>query len=102
MNFFQKLFSGDQENLEEIINSGAYLVDVRSPLEFKSGNVPGSVNIPLDRLSIEIKKFEGKEKIVVFCQSGMRSAQAKKLLNEKGFGNVFNGGSWTKVNNLKI
>ncbi len=101
MNIFQKLFSNEKEDLGEIINSGAFLLDVRSNAEFKSGHVKGSVNIPLDRIQSEIEQLKGKSKIVVFCQSGMRSAQAKSLLKNNGFENVVNGGSWTKVNALK-
>ena len=44
---FANLFGGSSK-IEETLTTESYLVDVRSPLEFNSGSVPGAVNIPLD------------------------------------------------------
>lgn len=95
---FKSLF-GDSDNidLKEIIQHGAYLVDVRTPAEFAKGHVKGSVNIPLKILNTQLSKFKGKERIIVFCQSGVRSSQAKTLLEKNGIENVFNGGTWNNV-----
>jgi rhodanese-related sulfurtransferase len=90
---------GSNENLSEIINKDAFLVDVRSPQEFAAGSVPGAVNIPLERVEKEISKFRDKKNIVVFCRSGNRSGQAKTILENNGITNVTNGGSWQNVNN---
>ncbi|MCU0437439.1 MAG: rhodanese-like domain-containing protein [Raineya sp.] len=94
--FFKKLF-GKDEKLLEAITAGAFLVDVRTPLEFKSGSVKGAVNIPLDTISGQLHRFKNKNHIVVFCRSGMRSSQAKSVLEKNGFENVINGGSWGNV-----
>lgn len=99
MSFFGNLFGGSQtsENLANIIKEGAFLVDVRSPGEFASGSAKGAVNIPLDVIAQNIKKFEGKKNIVVFCRSGNRSSQAKSILERNGIQNVTNGGTWDTV-----
>jgi rhodanese-related sulfurtransferase len=89
-----------EEKLRTIVNDNAFLVDVRSPAEFKSGSAKGAVNIPLDKISSSIKKFKGKENIVVFCRSGNRSGQAKSILEQNGVEGVTNGGTWNKVNGL--
>ena len=94
--FLKKLF-GKDEKLSEAIEAGAFLVDVRTPLEFKSGSVKGAINIPLDSISGQLHRFKGKNHIVVFCRSGMRSSQAKNILEQSGFENVINGGSWSNV-----
>ncbi|MCD8540755.1 MAG: rhodanese-like domain-containing protein [Leadbetterella sp.] len=73
------------------------MVDVRTPGEFSSGSVKGAVNIPLDRLPAQLDKFKNKNSIVVFCRSGNRSGQAKSFLNQNGFTNVVNGGTWENV-----
>lgn len=100
--FINNLFgNSNNESLKEIIKNGAFLVDVRTPSEFQQGSVVGAVNIPLDRLSNEIARFKGKTNIVVFCRSGARSSQAKGILEQNGFKNVVNGGTWQNVNNLK-
>lgn len=101
MGFLSKLFGGGSNVLlEEAIQKGAFLVDVRTSAEFKSGSVKGAVNIPLSSVSSKMAKFKNKKNIVVFCQSGARSGQAKRILNQNGFKDVINGGRWTKVNQL--
>ena len=97
--FFKKLFEkGNEEKIINLIKQGAFLVDVRSPREFAGGSVKGAVNIPLDNIQNEISKFKSKENIIVFCRSGTRSSQAKSYLEQKGFTNVTNGGTWNNVN----
>ncbi len=99
MGIFGNIFggSGNNENLATLVNNGAFLVDVRSPGEFADGNVKGSVNIPLDQVQNQLAKFKDKENIVVFCRSGNRSGQAKSILEQNGFTNVTNGGTWQDV-----
>lgn len=89
---------GSGTDLKNVIAEGAFLVDVRSPGEFAEGHVKNSVNIPLDRIAAELPKFKNKKNIVVFCRSGNRSSMAKSVLEQNGFTNVINGGTWTNVN----
>ncbi len=99
MGFLSAIFgSKDNSELKESIEGGAFLVDVRSSGEFASGSVKGAVNIPLDKIGSQLTKFKGKKNIVVFCQSGNRSGQAKSILENNGVQNVINGGSWSNVN----
>lgn len=98
MGLLSSLFgSSDNTALIESLKKGAFLVDVRTPSEFSGGSVKGAVNIPLDQISSQMSKFKGKENIVVFCRSGARSGQAKSILNNNGFNNVVNGGTWQNV-----
>lgn len=97
---FKNMFSKEDKNLAQIINAGAFLVDVRSPSEFSSEKVKGSVNIPVDQIQNNLSKFKGKGNIVVFCRSGMRSSQAKAILERNGIINVTNGGTWRNVESL--
>jgi phage shock protein E len=98
---FKNMFA-PKSNSELIVavKSGAFLVDVRTPAEFSSGNVKGSTNIPLDEVSSQLAKFKNKENIVVFCRSGNRSSKAKSILEQNGFLNVINGGTWEIVNQV--
>jgi rhodanese-related sulfurtransferase len=94
---FNSLFgNASNPEVEQVIRS-AYLVDVRTPAEYASGHVPGSVNIPLDQLQNKISELKNKEPIVVFCQSGNRSSMAKQILEQHGIQKVYNGGSWMQV-----
>ena len=98
LQFLKKLFANKNiDELKTAIINGAFLVDVRTPQEFASGNVKGSVNIPLDKVQSQLHAFKNKTDIVVFCRSGNRSSQAKSVLTQNGFTNVINGGTWQNV-----
>ena len=98
MDFIKKILGKrEQETLKEILKGDVFLVDVRSPDEFASGTVVGAVNIPLGLITDQLTRFDAKKRIVVFCRSGMRSAQAKGILEKAGYSGVVNGGAWQKV-----
>lgn len=95
---FKSIFgTTDNSQLSDAIKDGAFLVDVRTPGEFSQGSVKGAVNIPLDKVETQLNKFKDKRHIVVFCRSGSRSSQAKRILEKNGFRNVINGGTWQQV-----
>ncbi len=96
---FKQLFSTTSSNALKEVLADAYLVDVRSREEFSAGSVKGAVNIPLDQIQQNAAKFKGKKNIVVFCRSGMRSSQAKSILERMGVANVTNGGTLHNVQN---
>lgn len=98
---FKKIFPPtDNTHLKEALKNGAFLVDVRTPAEFSGGSAKGAVNIPLHKVESELSKFKNKKNIVVFCRSGNRSSQAKRILERHGFQNVLNGRTWQNVNSL--
>jgi phage shock protein E len=99
LKFLKLLFGGSKTNDELIdkVNNKPFLVDVRNAYEFDNGSVEGAINIPLDKLPSQLSKFKGKDNIIVFCQSGMRSSTAKSVLIKNGITNVINGGSWKEV-----
>ena len=91
---------GPKVDLAELVKNGAVVVDVRTKGEYAGGHVNGSLNIPLDQLKSNLKKFKSKEQVIITCcASGMRSASAKSVLKSAGYSNVHNGGSWYKVQN---
>ncbi|MCB0515029.1 MAG: rhodanese-like domain-containing protein [Chitinophagales bacterium] len=87
----------DNTALRNAVEKGAFLVDVRTPAEFADGSVEGAVNIPLNTIPQQLAAFADKENIVVFCRSGNRSGQAKLILEQNGFTQVVNGGTWQNV-----
>lgn len=95
----KKLFGlGPSVDFQTLLSQGGVIVDVRTKGEYASGHVKGSVNIPLDQLGNQLKKFKNKEQgIITCCASGMRSASAKSFLKNQGFTNVHNGGSWMSL-----
>lgn len=99
INTIKKIFGiGPKVDLGELINQGAIIVDVRSKGEYSGGHIKGSLNIPLDQLNDNLKKFKSKgQPILTCCASGMRSASAKGMLKSKGFTNVHNAGAWQNL-----
>lgn len=92
--------AGDNAELIEAVENDAFIVDVRTPEEFSEGSAPGAVNIPLSEIESQLGQFKGKGEIIVFCRSGNRSGQAKKILEENGFEKVLNGGTWQEVKSI--
>lgn len=79
-------------DLEARIERGGSLVvlDVRSPAEYQTGRIPGSVNIPLDQLPSRHDELDQRVPTVCVCSAGHRSAQAAHILALSGFRNVMN------------
>lgn len=101
LGILKRLFAvQDNTKLKKIIDSGALLIDVRSAGEFATGNIKGSVNIPLDGLSHKVQVLRKDKPIVVFCRSGARSMAARSILEKKGFSNIVDGGSINTINKL--
>ncbi len=91
---------GPKTDYSELIKQGAIILDVRSQGEFAGGHIKNSINIPVDQLNSNLSKLKDKKKcIVCCCASGMRSGNAKKILESNGYTTVYNGGSWNGLQN---
>lgn len=66
-------------------NRNNVLIDVREPNEVKRGYIPGAVNIPLSQFKQRGGEIPAGKSIYLYCQSGMRSKQAARILQKKGF-----------------
>lgn len=70
--------------VEQLQNSGALVIDVRTAVEFEAGHIPNAINIPVDELRERISEIP-KGQLVINCQVGQRGHTASMLLNELGF-----------------
>lgn len=78
----------------QLVADGALLLDVRTEREYEDGGIEGSVNIPIQELPGRMDELGEKDQpIIVYCQSGGRSAMAKRMLEGKGFTSVHDLGS---------
>lgn len=68
----------------------SFLVDVRTPVEYKNGTLSHAVNIPLDEIRNRISEFPKDKKIYIFCRVGLRGYLAERILRGRGFTNVAN------------
>lgn len=102
MGLLDIFFGDNSKKISNALSENGTIIDVRTPAEFNMGNIKGSINIPLDKISAKSKKIQSMRKpIVVCCASGSRSATAKMMIKSSGVEEVFNGGSWQKVQKLK-
>lgn len=90
-------FRSVRNQIPALIAQGGIIVDVRSPGEYASGAVSGSINIPLNDLERGSAKLDRAKPVIVCCASGTRSAMAAAALKRKGFATVINAGPWTNV-----
>ena len=77
----------DTNRALEIINSGAVLIDVRTSEEFNREHITNAVNIPLDQL--DTIGYDKDTKIIVYCQTGVRSHEAVNKLVDMGYTNLY-------------
>lgn len=86
-------------NIKKLIKEqNAKVIDVRSQGEFISGNVQGSINIPLQEIPQRIEDIKAlNSPVILCCASGNRSGQAHHFLSQQGI-ECYNGGSWYEVN----
>ncbi len=74
--------------LSDLVEAGEtpFLLDVRRPEEYKTANLGGML-IPLHELPHRLDELEPfkEQLIVVYCRSGVRSAQAVQYMLAFGF-----------------
>lgn len=102
----EKTIGESKNNSNEVTNanvtnnsSSTVIVDVRTTDEFYDGAVPDAINIPLDELMYRFEELgnNAAREIVVYCESGARSAYAQQMLMQVGFSNVENGGGISQM-----
>lgn len=69
------------------------IIDVRSNEEYREGHLANAINIPVDEIEARMAEIEDfKEKpVVVYCNTGKKSADAGEKLVAAGFQDVSNG-----------
>lgn len=86
----------------EWLNKGALVIDVRSEAEYRDQHLPGTINIPVDRLGDEIaRQAPNKEQpLLLHCRSGTRSGMGTSALKKMGYQHVFNLGSYGQAEGI--
>ncbi len=86
---------------QEITAKKVQLVDVRTPEEFKEGKIDGAINIDYKSKNFmeDMSHLDKSEPVYIYCFGGGRSADAAKMMVEKGYNIVeLEGGilNWRK------
>lgn len=69
-----------------LVQAGAALLDVRMPEEHAQRAIGGSVNVPLYRLREDVANvLPGGSRVIVYCNTGERSAAAAFVLKRLGY-----------------
>ncbi len=64
---------------------GAFLLDVRQPVELVIESVPGAVNIPIGQLRSRMEELPKDKEIHLICRSAQRAYYAQRMLAQHGF-----------------
>ena len=84
--------------IDEFVDRGFQLIDVRTASEYAAGNIPGAMSMPVDEIRSRVKELTNKD-VLVNCQVGQRGHTAAMLLKELGFNAVnLDGGYLTWSN----
>jgi sulfur dioxygenase len=82
----------DVARARELLAAGVTFIDVREPAEWEKGTIAGAVCIPRGVLEwkagAEPRLADRAAPVVVYCQSGGRSALAARALEELGWNAV--------------
>ena len=69
--------------LEAARAAGAQVVDIRTGGEHGAGNIPGTINVPVDELRDRLDEIQ-MENVVVYCRVGQRGHIATQILKAHG------------------
>ena len=70
-------------------NPNLVLLDVRERNEWNLGHLPNAIHIPRGSMETKVEALIPRDKhVVIYCQSGNRSAFAAETLQEMGYEDV--------------
>jgi len=80
----------DTQEFATVVDSGAAVIDVRTPEEFAAGHIEGAVNIDVNGPDFDqrVSELDTSETYAVYCRSGNRSV-ATQLMAQQGFTSVY-------------
>ncbi len=87
---FDEISAEEAQQLLE--KEGTVIVDVREPVEYAAGHIPGALWIPLGQIPERWEEIpRDAPDVIIHCAAGSRSAQACHYLSqEKGYTNLHN------------
>jgi rhodanese-related sulfurtransferase len=88
------------KGLDQLIRRGAVILDVRTPQEYATGHIEGSVNTSLGTLRERYTELDKSRTYITVCSHGLRSVKVQQLLEERGFKHVYNGGAWADLEHV--
>jgi len=81
--------SPDDLSQRQNTGHGPLVVDVRGQSEYRSGHVPGAINIAPEKLTEHLAELRGAEGVVLYCSNGSRTRIAEQVLIDNKVPNLF-------------
>lgn len=76
--------------VRSLVESGAYIIDVREPHEYELAHIKTAVNIPLSQIRNRLDEIPTDRPVYLHCRSSQRSYNACRCLIGHGFTNIYN------------
>lgn len=76
--------------VRELVERGAFIVDVRERNEFEAGHLKNAINIPLSEFRERLDEIPKDRPVYIHCRSGQRSYNVVMALQHLGYANVIN------------
>ncbi len=88
--------AGQRRNIDSLqakalLDKGSvFLLDVRTPDEFRQAHLQGAVLVPIDQIERRLGEIPKNRPVLVYCAVGSRSNAVAGFLAEKGYREVYN------------
>lgn len=73
------------EEASQMVEAGAFLLDVREEDEWEAGHAPVAVHIPMGQVSERVAEIPVDRPVVCVCRVGGRSGSVATALEEGGY-----------------
>lgn len=102
MGLLNFLFGKKTDNIKDYLNKGAVILDVRTLKEYNANHIDNAIHISIAELKSRIEEIKVLNKpVIAHCASGIRSAQAARLLKDNGIDAINGGGIATMKSALQ-
>lgn len=78
----------NENEATDLLENNAIIIDVRNSDKYESGHIKDAINIPVDNISSI--DYDKDTVIILYCDTGIISANAAKILVDEGYTNVYN------------
>ena len=78
------------DKVRDLVESNAYIIDVREVREYENGHIKGAKNIPLSQLRERVNEIPTDVPVYLHCRTGQRSYNAALALQNLGYKNLYN------------
>lgn len=84
-----KLIYPEDIDLENFNEEETILIDVRPHKKFLEGHIPHAINLPSEAIRNNLEVIPHEKRVILYCNRGRRSYLSARLLNNRGFDNIF-------------